>query len=165
MACTNKAATIPFLRWARLLWTMRRPWSLVLGSSGMAASSEPTLATIFEKMVCESAASAFEYYDFRPVGWLMARMTSDCERLSNILAWGILDLVWSFTIMIGVVIAMLVMEWRLALLILTTIPVILISLYFQKRILKSARLVRKTNSQITGSYNENIMGVLTARSS
>ena len=91
-------------------------------------------------------------------------MTSDCERLSNILAWGILDLVWSFTVMIGVVIAMLVMEWRLALLILTTIPaLILISLYFQKRILKSARLVRKTNSQITGSYNENIMGVLTSK--
>ena len=91
----------------------------------------------------------------------MARMTSDCERLSNILAWGILDLVWSFTVMIGVVIAMLVMEWRLALLILTTIPaLIVISLYFQKRILKSARLVRKTNSQITGSYNENIMGCL-----
>ncbi len=106
----------------------------------------------------------FEYYDFRPVGWLMARMTSDCERLSNILAWGILDLIWSFTIMVGVVIAMLVMEWRLALLILTTIPVlVVISLYFQKRILKSARLVRKTNSQITGSYNENIMGVLTSK--
>ena len=84
----------------------------------------------------------FEYYDFRPVGWLMARMTSDCERLSNILAWGILDLIWSLSIMVGVVIAMLFMEWRLALLILTTIPaLILISLYFQKRILKSARLV------------------------
>ncbi len=106
----------------------------------------------------------FEYYDFRPVGWLMARMTSDCERLSNILAWGILDLFWSLTIMLGVIIAMLIMEWRLALLILTTIPALmLISQYFQKRILKSARLVRKTNSRITGSYNENIMGVLTSK--
>ncbi|MEL0093402.1 MAG: ABC transporter ATP-binding protein [Pseudomonadales bacterium] len=106
----------------------------------------------------------FEYYDFRPVGWLMARMTSDCERLSNILAWGILDLFWSLTIMLGVIIAMLIMEWRLALLILTTIPaLVLISRYFQRRILKSARLVRKTNSRITGSYNENIMGVLTSK--
>jgi len=106
----------------------------------------------------------FEYYDFRPVGWLMARMTSDCERLSNILAWGILDLFWSLTIMLGVIVAMLIMEWRLALLILTTIPaLVLISRYFQRRILKSARLVRKTNSRITGSYNENIMGVLTSK--
>jgi len=49
-------------------------------------------------------------------------------------------------------------------LILTTIPaLVLISRYFQRRILKSARLVRKTNSRITGSYNENIMGVLTSK--
>ncbi|MBC8476630.1 MAG: hypothetical protein H8D52_04750 [Gammaproteobacteria bacterium] len=50
---------------------------------------------------------SFAYYDYRPVGWLMARMTSDCERLSNILAWGILDLVWSFTVMAGIAGAML----------------------------------------------------------
>ena len=31
----------------------------------------------------------FAYYDFRPVGWLMARMTSDCERLSNISGLGL----------------------------------------------------------------------------
>ena len=31
---------------------------------------------------------SFSFYDHRPVGWLMARMTSDSERLSNILAWG-----------------------------------------------------------------------------
>ena len=34
---------------------------------------------------------SFAFYDQRPVGWLVARMTSDCERLSNILAWGFLD--------------------------------------------------------------------------
>ena len=33
---------------------------------------------------------SFSFYDYRPVGWLMARMTSDCERLSNIMAWGFL---------------------------------------------------------------------------
>ncbi len=32
---------------------------------------------------------SFSFYDHRPVGWLMARMTSDCERLANILAWGV----------------------------------------------------------------------------
>ena len=34
---------------------------------------------------------SFSYYDQRPVGWLMARMTSDCDRLARILAWGLLD--------------------------------------------------------------------------
>ena len=33
-------------------------------------------------------ALSFSYFNHRPVGWLMARMTSDCDRLSNILVWG-----------------------------------------------------------------------------
>ena len=57
---------------------------------------------------------SFSFYDYRPVGWLMARMTSDCERLSNILAWGFLDLVWGTTMMLGIAVAMLVMNWKLA---------------------------------------------------
>ena len=107
---------------------------------------------------------SFAFYDHRPVGWLMARMTSDCERLSNILAWGFLDLVWGFTMMAGIAIAMLIMNAKLALIVLAIIPVLAwVSAKFQRRILKSAREVRKTNSRITASYNEAIMGVLTSK--
>ncbi len=107
---------------------------------------------------------SFSFYDFRPVGWLMARMTSDCERLSNILAWGVLDFVWGVTVMTGIAIAMLIMNAKLALLVLMIIPVLLwVSAKFQKRILGSAREVRRTNSRITASYNESIMGVLTSK--
>jgi ATP-binding cassette subfamily B protein len=107
---------------------------------------------------------SFSFYDYRPVGWLMARMTSDCERLSNILAWGFLDLVWGITMMIGIAAAMLVMSPKLALAVLLIIPVLgWVSLKFERRILKSARQVRATNSRITASYNEAIMGVLTSK--
>ena len=107
---------------------------------------------------------SFSYYDYRPVGWLMARMTSDCERLSNILAWGFLDLVWGSTMMIGIAGAMLVMNAKLALVVLAILPFLgWISAKFQRHILKSAREVRATNSRITGSYNEAIMGVLTSK--
>jgi ATP-binding cassette subfamily B protein len=107
---------------------------------------------------------SFSFYDYRPVGWLMARMTSDCERLSNILAWGFLDLVWGSTMMLGIAVAMMVMNPKLALAVLTIIPVLAwVSAGFQRRILKSARQVRATNSRITASYNEAIMGVLTSK--
>jgi len=107
---------------------------------------------------------SFSYYDYRPVGWLMARMTSDCERLSNILAWGMLDLVWGITMMAGIAIAMLYMNLLLGLAVLSVLPVLAwISIRFQKKILKSARQVRKTNSRITGSFNESIMGVQTTK--
>ena len=107
---------------------------------------------------------SFSFYDYRPVGWLMARMTSDSERLSNILAWGFLDLIWGFTMMIGIAVAMFVMNWKLALVVFSVIPLLAwISARFQKRILKSARVVRATNSRITGNFNEAIMGVLTSK--
>ena len=107
---------------------------------------------------------SFSFYDYRPVGWLMARMTSDCERLSNILAWGFLDLVWGSTMMLGIAAAMLVMNAKLALVVLAVIPLLAwVSGRFQRRILTSARRVRATNSRITAAYNEAIMGVLTSK--
>ena len=107
---------------------------------------------------------SFSFYDYRPVGWLMARMTADCERLSNILAWGFLDLIWGSTMMVGIAAAMLVMNWKLALLVLSILPFLYwVSVKFRKKILRSAREVRRTNSRITGSYNEAIMGVLTSK--
>ena len=107
---------------------------------------------------------SFSYFDRRPVGWLMARLTADCDRLTGILSWGFVDMIWGLTIMIGLTGAMLVMEWRLALLVMTVLPVVWwVSIKFHRRILKSARLVRSTNSEITGSFNESIMGVLTSK--
>lgn len=107
---------------------------------------------------------SFSFFDYRPVGWLMARMTSDCERLSNILAWGFLDLIWGITMMLGIAVAMLFMNPKLAIVVLAILPLLgWVSTKFQRRILKSARQVRATNSRITGSYNEAIMGVLTSK--
>lgn len=107
---------------------------------------------------------SFAFYDHRPVGWLMARMTSDCERLANILAWGLLDFVWGFTLMGGIAIAMLIMNVKLGLIVLTIVPSLLwVSAFFRWRILNSARAVRQTNSRLTGTYNENIMGMLTTK--
>ena len=107
---------------------------------------------------------SFSYFDRRPVGWLMARMTSDCERLSNILAWGVLDFFWGTTLITCIAVAMLSLDLKLGLVVLAVLPVLAwASAAFRKRILESARKVRKTNSRITASYNEGIMGVRTSK--
>ena len=107
---------------------------------------------------------SFSYFDHRPVGWLMARLTSDCRKLTDILAWAFLDFVWGVTMMVGIAAAMLVMHWQLALVAMAVMPVVgWVSAKFRKRILATARLVRSTNSRITGSYNESIMGMTTSK--
>lgn len=106
----------------------------------------------------------FAYYDERPVGWLMARMTSDCDRLTHVLAWGVLDYVWGSTVMLGIAGAMLWMNWQLALLVLTVLPVLaIVSAWFQTRLLRTSRRVRRTNSRLTASFNENLAGVRTSK--
>ncbi len=107
---------------------------------------------------------SFNYYDKTPVGWIMTRMTSDSTRLGEFISWGLVDMVWGISLMLGIVFVMLFMNWKLALITLTVVPVlIVISLYFQKKILKAYRKVRKINSQITGAFSEGITGAKTTK--
>jgi len=104
------------------------------------------------------------YYDHKAVGWLMARMTSDIARLSETISWGLVDFIWGITLMGTIMVVMLIMNWKLALITLSVVPpLILISLYFQKKILKAYRNVRKINSKITASFNEDIQGAKTTK--
>jgi len=107
---------------------------------------------------------SFSFYDRRAVGWLVARLTSDCDRLTRMLAWTVLDLVWGVFLLLGVSVVMLAFNWRLGLLVLMIIPPMAwLSIFFQKRILGASRDVRKTNSTITAAYNEAIRGVRTTK--
>ncbi|MGF7058132.1 ABC transporter ATP-binding protein [Brassicibacter mesophilus] len=107
---------------------------------------------------------SFAYYDKTPVGWLMARMTSDIQRLGDTIAWGLVDSVWGLTMMLAITGVMFYLNWKLALIVLLVMPILaVISVYFQNKILKSYRQVRKINSKITGAFNEGIMGAKTTK--
>jgi len=107
---------------------------------------------------------SLSYYDKTQNGWIMARMTSDIKRLGEVISWGIVDVVWGTTMMLIISIFMLVSNWRLALYTLAVIPIlIVVSIYFQRIILKAYRIVRKINSKITGSFSEGISGAKTTK--
>lgn len=107
---------------------------------------------------------SFSYYDKTPVGWVMARMTSDAQRLGETISWGLVDLTWGFSMMMAIMGVMLALNAHLALIVLSVVPLLVVlSLYFQKIILKGYRDIRKTNSRITGSFNEGIMGAKTTK--
>ncbi len=105
-------------------------------------------------------ALSFDYFDRTPVGWIMSRVTSDTERIADLVTWGMLDVTWALMNIATATIFMMTINWQLALIVLLIIPVlIVIASWFQKRIIVEYREVRKTNSKITGAYNENIQGV------
>lgn len=106
----------------------------------------------------------FAYFDTRPVGWLITRLTSDCDRLARIIAWGFLDIVWGICFLILIAATLLYLHWKLGLIVIGIVPPLaIVSKYFQKKMLLSAREIRKYNSQITAGYNESIQGVRTTK--
>jgi len=103
---------------------------------------------------------SLSYFDRTPVGWIMSRVTSDSERIAQLVTWGLLDVTWGLLNIGTAVYFMLVINWQLALIVLMMIPIlIIIAVQFKKKILLQFRLVRKINSKITGAYNEQIAGV------
>ncbi len=107
---------------------------------------------------------SFSFYDRNPVGWLMSRVTSDTSRMASIIPWFLLDMVWGSAFIIMVSLMMLSLHWQLALLVMTTIPLlILVTRVFQTRLLHSQRGVRRVNSWITARFNENINGINTSK--
>lgn len=107
---------------------------------------------------------SFSFYDSTSLGYLMARMTSDVSRLSEIISWGLTDMVWALVMMAGFIVIMLYHSVPLTLISMSVVPpVFIIGMYFQKKILNSYRKVRKLNSKITGDFSEGIAGAKTTK--
>jgi ATP-binding cassette subfamily B protein len=102
---------------------------------------------------------SLSYYAQNAVGRMIARVTSDTGRVSDLLTWGVVDSTWAVMNITMSTIFMLIINWRLALIVLTIIPVmIVIAIEFRKRILEQFRISRRANSKITGAFNENFQG-------
>ena len=107
---------------------------------------------------------SLSYYNVNPVGRMLARVMSDTERIGQVMAWNISEMLWMTTYIIGVFIAMFFLHPQLALLVMIVVPVIAILTYFfQTRILHWNREGRRINSEMTAVYNEGITGVKTSK--
>ena len=130
-----------------------------------AATVELNVAKAIRKAVfVQLQKLSFTYYNTTPVGFMMARVMSDTGRIGQMVTWGLIDLLWAIVYVIGVFIAMLLLNVKLALLVMCIIPFLaLITMYFQKKILHVNRKIRKINSTMTGSINEGITGARTSK--
>ena len=108
---------------------------------------------------------AFSYYNQNSVGYIHARVMSDTSRIGSLFSWTIMDSTWHLTYVFGAVIVMLVINARLALLVMAVIPVVAVLFsVFQARLIAVNRQVREINSRITGNFNEGITGAKTIKS-
>lgn len=104
------------------------------------------------------------FYDKNAVGRLMARMSSDINKLSGIVAFGVTDIFLGFCMAAAIICAMFADNVMLAFIALITFPlIVLFSIYLRTKILQAQRLVRKANAELTAAYNEDIQGAKTTK--
>ena len=108
---------------------------------------------------------SFSYFNQNSVGYIHARLMSDTGRIGGLVSWSLIDCTWRISYLVGVIFMMLKMNMKLALMVLSTVPVLVILFaIFQKRLEDVNREVREINSRITGNFNEGIMGAKTIKS-
>lgn len=108
---------------------------------------------------------SFSYYNQNSVGYIHARLMSDTSRIGSLVSWTLVEGVWHMSYLVGAIGVMLILNPRLAAMILLILPllVILFSL-FQRKLIRVNREIREINSKITGNFNEGITGAKTIKS-
>ncbi len=103
---------------------------------------------------------SLSYYSQNSVGRLIARVTSDTGRVSDLVSWGVVDTTWATMNIVTALVFMAIINWKLALIVCAILPVMIFAaVKFRQLILVEYRVSRRTNSKITGAYNENFQGV------
>lgn len=138
--------------------------SVVLFTRGSATLEMSVSKTMKRACFVHLQKLSFSYYNVTPVGYVLSRVMNDTDRIAGMTAWNFTDMMWCLVYVLGVFAAMLALNWKLALIIMTIVPALaVLTWYFQNKILRWNRRVRKINSKITSSYNEGIMGAQTSK--
>ena len=104
------------------------------------------------------------YFSSNSLGYILARVMSDTNHISGMIAWALFGLVWQAFYLISLIAAMFFVDWRFALIVSAVVPLaVLASLWFRPRLMAANRDVRHHNSAITGFINEHINGAKTTK--
>ena len=107
---------------------------------------------------------SFSYFNQNSVGYIHARVISDTSRIGSLVSWSLMDSVWHLSYLVGAVVVMLLVNARLALLVITILPlIVLLFSVFQTKLIRINREVRELNSKITSDFNEGITGAKTIK--
>ena len=105
------------------------------------------------------------FFNDYSVGRLMSRLISDVGVLQDFVTWSITGLARSAFILIGIILAMLFLNWKLALVTFAVLPaMIVLTNYFRRYVRQAYRAARQRLSLINGFLNESITGIRVTKS-
>jgi len=104
------------------------------------------------------------FFDRTPVGRLITRITSDVDAVQNMMTDGVVGLIADVGMVAGLLVYMFSINWRLALITLTVMPVLFLVLNLLRRRIRDAyRAVRLRTSRSNAYLAENLGGMRTVQ--
>lgn len=105
-----------------------------------------------------------QFYDRNPVGRLMTRVTTDVDVLNDLFAAGVVSIFGDVFTLAGIMIVLVVMDWRLALVAFSVLPlIVLVTQWFRRNVRDSYRTVRTWIARINAYLQEHITGMATVQ--
>lgn len=130
----------------------------------LGAVGQRVLASLRERLFSQLLRLPLGFFDRRPIGDVMSRVTNDVDTLNQLLSQGLVQVLGSLFALVGILIAMLVLNVQLALASFTMIPaVLLLTSFFSRRARKAFRVARQTTGDVTAGLQEEISGVREAQ--
>jgi len=104
------------------------------------------------------------FYDRNPVGRLMTRVTTDVDVLNDLFTSGVVSVFGDVFTLVGIMIVLLTMNWRLAVVSFAVLPlIVLVTQWFRRNVRESYRTVRTWIARINAYLQEHITGMGTVQ--
>jgi ATP-binding cassette subfamily B protein/subfamily B ATP-binding cassette protein MsbA len=130
----------------------------------VATIGQKVLASLRERLFDRLLRLPLRFFDRQPVGDLMSRVVNDVETLNQFFSQVLSQALGSLFALIGILIAMLVLNPKMALVSFTIIPVMLLTTSVFSRLARAAyRRARETTGDVTAGLQEEIAGVREAQ--
>jgi ATP-binding cassette, subfamily B, multidrug efflux pump len=104
------------------------------------------------------------FYDKNPVGRLMTRVTTDVDVINDLFTSGVVAAFGDMFMLVGIMATLLTMDWRLALITFSVLPlIVMVAQWFRRNVRESYRRVRTWIARINAFLNEHINGMATVQ--
>lgn len=115
---------------------------------------------IREELYIHIQSLGFYFFDSRPTGKILARVIGDVNSLKDVLSDSVTTLIPDLCTIVGVMIIMLVKNWKLAMAAVITLPFMTVGMYLVQRAShKRWQLVRKKSSNLNAFVHEELAGI------
>ena len=136
-------------------------WLLsALVTKGMARLGQDVILGLRRDLFDHLTTLSLRFFSEQRAGWIIARLTSDIDAISDVLSQGLPTIVMSCALLPAAVVALLVNDWRLGLAALIVLPpAILLSRWFQQTSTRAQFEVRTRIASVTAHIAESVAGM------